>query len=329
MENPNFGSPSLSADLPATPLHICPSRARTTAAGRCSGRRKTPPPSPSSPILHPPRLSVLRKSPFGSGLQSLAEASPPATSPPAPPSTRVAGAAMTRYSRPDPERAEPGRPLPPRTAAARDLMGDLPGDRCHLRVRPEWPPPPLLLFAVSPSEIWPWVAKSLSPGSPLSRIGRAASHRPPTTALRRPELPHPSSWRPAAAPSSCGRAGSVQAEPHPAPPPPPSAASRREHRLRLAGRTRSPSATPPPELPIGRTWLVLFSGWVSRASVPVVAATSRRLTTRAPAFLRRHKPLAAGAPAVRPAPANLAPPSSGKFSLKFPVHCLTFRSLVR
>ncbi|XP_020084316.1 vegetative cell wall protein gp1-like [Ananas comosus] len=278
-------------------------------------------------FLFPPPADVFTaaKSPFGSGLQSLAEASPPATSPPAPPSTRVAGAARTRCSRPDPERAEPARPLPPGIAAARDLIGDLPRDRRHLCVRPEWPPPPLLLFAASPSEIWPWVAKPLSPASPLSRIGQAASHRPPTTARRRPELPQPSPWPPAAASSPCGRAGSVQAEPHPPPPPPPSAASRREHRLRLAGRTRPPPATPPPELPVGRTWLVLFSGWVSRASVPVAAATSRRLTTRAPAFLRRQKPLAAGAPAVRPPSANLAPPSSGKLSLKFPVHSLRFR----
>ncbi|XP_020109948.1 formin-like protein 5 [Ananas comosus] len=200
------------------------------------------------------------KHPFASNQSSPAEASPPTTSPPAPPSTRVAGATRTRCSRPDPERAEPARLLPPGIAAARDLIGDLPRDRRHLCVRPEWPPPPLLLFAASPSEIWPWLARSLSPASPLSRIGQAASRRPPTTARRGPELPQPFPWPSAAAPSLCGRAWTVQAEPRPAPPPPPSAAGRRGHRLRLAGHTRPPPASLSPELSVGRFWADLTSG---------------------------------------------------------------------
>nr|CAD1821546.1 unnamed protein product [Ananas comosus var. bracteatus] len=105
--------------------------------------------------------------------------SPAEASPPAPHARRRRRQDALQSPRPRAGRA--GATSASSIAAARDLIGDLPRDRRHLCVRPEWPPPPLLLFAASPSEIWPWLARSLSP-----RRRCQGSARPPPAGLRRP-----------------------------------------------------------------------------------------------------------------------------------------------
>ncbi|XP_020094882.1 myb-related transcription factor, partner of profilin-like [Ananas comosus] len=121
MENPNLFTFSLSDSL----QHLCTFAhvgAHHGCAGSGAGRGKTPPPSSSSPTLHPPRL-LTRKHPMSGTCRSLAETSLRCHPRPA------AGATLLPAANPQSPRPSPGdlysRTLPQLPSVAAPSISDL------------------------------------------------------------------------------------------------------------------------------------------------------------------------------------------------------------